>query len=307
VIGYGVMAFGAPVEALELPEPRALRPDEVLIEVKAAGVGNWDEIAREGSWNLGVAPPLALGVEAAGIVVVAGEQVQAAGVGDAVMTHPVPLREQGAWCESLIAPASSCAPKPTHMSWTEAGCFPVPALTAAQAVAAAKVGPDDVVLVSGGGGVTGGAMVQLAARAGAMVFATAGPSSRERVEGYGASAVIDYHDDEWQDRVRDIAGAPISVVLNAARNGSHDALRVLEDHGRLATITSDPPQAERGIMVESVYVAANGNLLRDLGESWVGGDLAIEIGEVLPFDRAPSALALAASGRAPGAIALSEG
>ena len=38
----GVRQLGAAVETLELPAPRALRPDEVLIEVQACGVGNWD-------------------------------------------------------------------------------------------------------------------------------------------------------------------------------------------------------------------------------------------------------------------------
>ena len=44
----GIREFGAPVELLELPGPRTLRPDEVLIDVRAGGVGNWDEIARTG-------------------------------------------------------------------------------------------------------------------------------------------------------------------------------------------------------------------------------------------------------------------
>jgi hypothetical protein len=39
----GIRQFGVPVELLELPAPRALRPDEALIDVRAAGVGNWDE------------------------------------------------------------------------------------------------------------------------------------------------------------------------------------------------------------------------------------------------------------------------
>jgi hypothetical protein len=33
---------------IELPDPRPLADDEVLIEVRAAGVANWDEIVRTG-------------------------------------------------------------------------------------------------------------------------------------------------------------------------------------------------------------------------------------------------------------------
>jgi len=39
-----------------------------LIDVRACGVGNWDEFARAGDWDLGTRPPMALGVEAAGLV-----------------------------------------------------------------------------------------------------------------------------------------------------------------------------------------------------------------------------------------------
>jgi hypothetical protein len=39
----GISAVGGPVETLEVPDPRALGADEVLIEVRAAGVGNWDD------------------------------------------------------------------------------------------------------------------------------------------------------------------------------------------------------------------------------------------------------------------------
>jgi NADPH:quinone reductase-like Zn-dependent oxidoreductase len=52
-----------------------LRADEILIDVRAAGVGNWDEFVRTGGWDTGTRPPMALGVEAAGIVASAGSSV----------------------------------------------------------------------------------------------------------------------------------------------------------------------------------------------------------------------------------------
>jgi Alcohol dehydrogenase GroES-like domain len=100
----GIREFSDPVELLELPGPRALRPDEVLIDVRACGMGNWDEIARKGGWDLGVRPPMALGVEAAGLVAAVGNQVDGVRAGDRVTTHSLPLREQGAWA-TVIATA----------------------------------------------------------------------------------------------------------------------------------------------------------------------------------------------------------
>ena len=75
---------------IEVPGPRRLPEDEVLIEVRAAGVGNWDEFVRTGGWDVGRSPPMALGVEAAGVVAAVGGMVTDWAPGDEVMTHPLP-------------------------------------------------------------------------------------------------------------------------------------------------------------------------------------------------------------------------
>ena len=49
----GVRTFGGKVETLEVDEPRPLAADEVLIEVRSAGIGNWDNIIRTGGWDVG--------------------------------------------------------------------------------------------------------------------------------------------------------------------------------------------------------------------------------------------------------------
>src|SRR5436190_17516986 len=128
----GVRGIGDRVEVIEVGEPRPLADDEVLLEVMAAGVGNWDEFVRTGGWDVGARPPMALGVEAAGTVLAAGQAVSDWAPGDAVMVHPVALRDQGTWAPQLIAPAGLLARKPPGASWEAAAAFPVPALTAEQ-------------------------------------------------------------------------------------------------------------------------------------------------------------------------------
>jgi NADPH:quinone reductase-like Zn-dependent oxidoreductase len=75
----GIETFGGEVQILELAAPQSLAPDEVVIAVRAAGVGNWDEIVRAGGWNVGRQRPLVLGVEAAFVVVAVGEEVTSPG------------------------------------------------------------------------------------------------------------------------------------------------------------------------------------------------------------------------------------
>src|SRR4051794_16750352 len=106
----GIDAFGGEVHVLELAVPGSAAPDELVISVRATGVGNWDEIVRVGDWDVGRKPPLALGVEAAGVVAAVGEEVTSFSLGDEVLTHPLPLRHQGTWAPLLAGPPAPPPP-----------------------------------------------------------------------------------------------------------------------------------------------------------------------------------------------------
>jgi NADPH:quinone reductase-like Zn-dependent oxidoreductase len=224
----GIRRFGGGIEVLELPAPRALRSGEVLISVRAAGVGNWDEYVRTGGWDTGARPPMALGVEAAGIVTALGPGVRDIPLGTAVTTHSAPFPEQGGWAQALIARAEHVAVVPPGVPTEAAAALPVPALTADQALdGAGRPGAGQVVLVHGAGGVTGGMVVQLAAYRGARVIATAGPGSADRVRALGATDVLDYHDPGWAGRVRALTGG-VDAAVNAARDGARGAALVIQ-------------------------------------------------------------------------------
>src|SRR3954454_7326708 len=300
----GISEFGDAVGRIDLPDPRPLADDEVLIEIQAAGVGNWEEFVRTGEWDVGGAPPMALGVEAAGTITAIGDSVEDWEPGDEVLTHPLPLRDQGTWAPLLIASATVLARKPAALSWEAAAAFPVPALTATQVIdGALAVRPDDVVLVNGGGGVTGTVLVGLAAARGAEVIATAGPASHERLRRLGAAHVLDYHDPEWPEHAR-VIGDGVTAVANAALNGSADAIGTVRDGGRLATITQDPPDEQRSIEVSSVIVQPDGRALGELAELAATGKLEVSTAATFPLEAAAEALAAAIGGGADGAVVL---
>src|SRR5213076_3170545 len=184
----GITARGETVEILEVDELATPAEDEVLIDVAAAGIGNWDELVRIGSWQIGGPVPMALGTEAAGTVAVAGSSVTEVREGDEVMTHPLPLRRHGTWAGKVLAPAATVAHRPSAASWEASAAFPIPALTAAQALdEALRIDSGGWVVVNGAGGVTGGLLVQLAAARGARAIATASAKKVERIRDYGAS------------------------------------------------------------------------------------------------------------------------
>ena len=199
----GVRQTGGAVELLELTEPRALRTDEILLDVRACGVGNWDEFVRTGGWDTGTRPPMALGVEAAGTVAAVGTPAGGFKPGDRVTAHSAPLREQGSWAEWFIVPAEHCAVLPSAVPFDVGAALPVPALTADQVIIGAlKMRAGQTVLVNGAGGVTGGMLVQLAAHLGATVIVTASPENAERLTAMGAAHVLDYHQPDWPGQVR---------------------------------------------------------------------------------------------------------
>lgn len=293
----GVRAFGGKVETLEVDDPRPLAADEVLIDVRSAGVGNWDNIIRTGGWDVGTKPPLALGVEAAGVIKAVGDRPGGFSVDDEVLCHPVPLRGQGTWAPFLIAPVGSLAHKPPEISWGAAAIFPVPALTAEQVVSEAlALRGGETLLVNGAGGITGGLVVQLAALRGVDVLATAGPRSADRVRGLGTREVIDYRDPMWPQHARTLAKDTIHAVANAAPGGAAAAMTALTDGGRLASITPDLPASTRGISVTAVYVRSDGTQLDRLTALLASHRLSMPTPRACSLAQAASALAHVVAG-----------
>ena len=126
----GIEKFGDGVTVLEVPDPRAPRTGEVLIEVKAAGVGNWDEFA---GLDVGIldADRTALGVAAAGAVAAVGAGFGGWSVG--IRRSPIRSHSRrrmlGAVARGRGRPAR---PQTGGASVDARRRVPVPALTAVQ-------------------------------------------------------------------------------------------------------------------------------------------------------------------------------
>jgi NADPH:quinone reductase-like Zn-dependent oxidoreductase len=303
----GVARTGAAIELLELPDPASPQAGQVLIEARACGVGNWDEFVRTGGWDTGARPPMALGVEAAGLVTAVGAGTGELRPGDTVTTHAIP---GGTWAERFIAAADQVARVPDGVPLAAAAALPVPALTADQALAAVAAWPGETpqagqtLLVHGAGGVTGGLLVQLAAHLGARVIATAGAASAGRVRAMGADEVLDYHQPGWPEQVRALTGGGADAAVNAARDGAADALRAVRDEGRLATITGDLPPAERGVARADIVVAPDGVRLGRLVTLLARGTITITTPPGYPLAEAAAALDRARQGAHGAAIVL---
>lgn len=295
----GVTRPDGPVTPLELPSPRALRDDEVLIDVRAAGVGDWDELMRVGRWPSGLRPPHALGVEAAGVVgAVSGPDLES-WLGRPVLTHTYPFRDGAAWAEHLIAPAGWIVEKPASLGWPEAAVFPVPALTTVQAVAALDSTGGSTVFVHGAGGVTGGWIAAALVGAGARVVATAG-SGASRLAAAGVSEIVDRREPEWGRAVQSAAGEPIRLAVNATPGDAAAVRDLIAPGGRLVSIAGEAPD-EPGVV--AIIVRPDAGQLAQALTLHAAGILALP--QVISFALEAAAAALQhVLTRSGGAVAL---
>jgi NADPH:quinone reductase-like Zn-dependent oxidoreductase len=274
----GIEAFSDPVTFLQLDAPGDPKPGELLIDVHVAGVGHWDEFARRGDWDLGIRPPMALGVEAAGVVRAVGGRSHFQ-IGDRVVAHSAPLRVQGAWAEQFLLEVSDAAALPESVDFETAAAFAVPALTADQTLRdVLSVKEKEMLFVNGGSGVTGRLLVQIASNLGARVITTASVKSADRLRETGAAEVVDYRSPSWGDAVLAWSGGGgVDVAVNAVPGAAAAVERLVRSGGRLATLTSDPPASARGVEVKNVFVSADGPRLQRLVELLERGKLALAV------------------------------
>ena len=278
--------FGPPevISLDDLPKPEPGR-GEVVVRVKAAGIGPWDALIRSGKSVLPQPLPLILGSDLSGEVESVGVGVEKLKVGDEVfgVTNE---RFTGAYAEYAVAKAEMLAPKPKRLNHTHAASIPVVAVTAWQMVFdLAQLSSGQAVLVHGGAGNVGGYAVQLAKRVGAMVIATASVENDSYVRRLGADGVIDYRAKRFEERVKDI-----DVVLDTVGGETLDRSYGVLKRGGIVVSAAAQPSRERaeqhGVRAFFFLVQVTTERLKMIGEMIDAGTLQSEVGEVLWLDEA---------------------
>src|SRR5262249_16915612 len=161
-----IRRFGPPnvitIDRIPLPKPGF---GELVVRVKAAGVGHWDALIRAGQVH-DEPLPLILGSELSGVIEAIGAGVSGFAVGHQVY-GATNERFTGAYAEYALASAGRTAHKPSSLDFVAAAAVPVVAVTAWQMLFEyAKVIAGQTVLIHGAAGNVGGCAVQLAHRAG---------------------------------------------------------------------------------------------------------------------------------------------
>ena len=281
-----VHKFGPPeVIALEdVPKPEP-RNGEVLVQVKAAGIGPWDALIRSGKSALPQPLPLVLGSDLSGVIDSIGPGVEPFKVGDEVF-GVTSERFTGAYAEYALAKAAMIAPKPKSLNHTHAASVPVVAVTAWQMVFDfARLSSGQSVLIQGGAGNVGGYAVQFAKLAGALVIATASAKDVSYVRSLGGVGVIDYRATRFEERVKE-TDAVIDTVGGDTLDRSYGVLK----RGGIVVSSAAQPSNEKaehhGVRAVFFLVQVTTERLRKIAELIDAEKLRTEVGEVLWLDEA---------------------
>jgi len=300
-------AYGGPEVLREVDvDPGAPGPDEVLLEVRAAGVNPADWKMYSGAW--GTDPgrlPIRLGLEASGTIIGIGPGVSEVDLGDEVIAQPI----TGAYAERVVVPVNSLIIKPAALSWEKAAGLMVAGATAAHAIAATGIGAGDTVLVHGAGGGVGAMVVQLAHARGARVVGTAAPSNHVYLTDLRATPVA--YGPGLAERVRAVAPDVSAAIDTSGTDEALDASAELVEHrSRIATIAGFGRGAQLGVQLlgngphadpgTSARLAARQRLV----DLWEAGRLDVRIGATYRLADAARAHRAGIEGRVAGKIIL---
>lgn len=303
----------------DLPVPQ-VGSTEVLVEVEAVAVNRVDALIRAGTYPTATPFPFVVGRDLVGTVRLTGPAVEGFWPGDRVWCNSLGhAGRQGSFAEYAAVPQERLYHLPDGVDPTLAVAVAHPAATAYLAwFVHAGLRPGQTVHVGGAAGNVGTAAVQMAARAGARVLASARPADHERCRRAGAELVVDYHAPDLDQQLLDAAPDGVDVCWDTS--GTHDldlAAAVLSPGGRLL-LTAGPDSRPRlpvgplytkdiGILGFVISRAATTDLAEAatlINDMLVAGQLTTRIAHELPLTDAALAHTLVEEGTVRGRIVL---
>ena len=300
VKAFGYRTFGGPdvQEFLELDTPSPL-PDELLIEVRAAGVNPVDWKIRSGAYGANAHDlPAVLGSEAAGVVRGVGQDVEGFSLGDEVFG--MTATGSGGYAEYTLLAAGVSAPKPANVSFEDAATLTVAAATAYDGVT--RLGPKagQTLLINGSSGGVGVAAAQIGRDLGLNVIGTANPNNQALIESLDATFVSYVGDVEGA--VRQLMPDGVDAIFDLAGGAGLQAVAgLVSDRSKLIS-AGDPSVAELGgHMVER---DRSRRVLDIVAAMVADGKLDPHVEDVRPLAEAAEALAAVEVGHARGKVVI---
>jgi NADPH:quinone reductase-like Zn-dependent oxidoreductase len=303
--------FGGSIALMDLPVPE-IGPGEVLIRVRAAGVNPFDWKVADGALE-GERKhrfPLILGFDAAGVIERVGAGVTELAEGDEVYGYLFkPVMGGGSYAEYVSAPASIVARKPESVGFAESAALPTPGLAAMDLMDAVDLREGETVLVVGATGGVGSYAVQLAARRGARVIATARRANETFVREFGAAETIDHTREDLVEAVLVAHPDGIEAIIDVAsdREALGHIAGLVKKGGRVASSVYAADAGGltgRDIRAAKVSMQPDARRLRELARLVDAGEISVRLARAFPLERAPEALEESRLGHVRGKLVL---
>jgi NADPH:quinone reductase-like Zn-dependent oxidoreductase len=292
-VGWAIDAYGDEPTLHTLPMP-VPGDGDILIAMRGAEVGDWDELVRTGGWPMERPFPLVLGLAGAGRVAALGRAVTGFQIGDPVYAYSYPLFDNGAWAEYMLVPQAYAARPPAAMPLVLAGALPIVGLTAHECLLdVLQLKKGESILITAASGGVGHLAVQIAARLGAHVVATARALNHEFVSGLGAELVIDYSKEDVVAAVRARYPAGVDKVLSGVSGpDANQALRAVRNGGMVVDLPGAITGSRPGVRLVSDYVVRGDGARLAQVSALIGQGVRLQVQPPIAFERAPQALEL---------------
>ncbi len=219
----------------DIAEP-STPPGALKVSVRAAGCNFFDILMVQGKYQVRPAFPFTPGAEVAGVISELGEGVEGFSVGDEVFGSA----GLGGFAEYSIVSAGAAHRLPEGMSFEQGAAFPMVYPTSyAGLVFRGGLMPGENLLVHAAAGGVGLAAVQIGSALGARVIATAGGAEKlEVARRNGADELIDYREEDFVARVRELTnGKGADVIYDSVGGDVFDkSLKCIAWNGRLVVV-----------------------------------------------------------------------
>lgn len=314
------------IEFSDLPKP-AIKPNEMLVQVYAAGINPIDNMIPTGMFKpvLHFKLPATLGSDLAGVVIEVGGKVTRFKPGDAIFASIFDLGI-GSLTEFAVVPESAAAMKPANLDFVQAASIPMVGLTAWQALKeCANLKADQKVFIPAGSGGIGTFAIQLAKHLGAIVGTTTSTRNVDFVRNLGANTIVDYKKQAFEEVLHNY-----DVVLGTTRSDTIEkSIDILKPGSKIISLVGPLDAAfarsrkmsgiltfvfglmsrkinrlskKKGVDYSFLFVRPDGSQLSEISKLLEAETIKPVIDKVFPFEHAKQALAYLAEGHAKGKV-----
>jgi NADPH:quinone reductase-like Zn-dependent oxidoreductase len=310
----------------QVPCPE-LKPNEILVEVHAAGINPIDNMITTGIFKpiLRFKLPAIMGSDLAGVVTEVGSSVTRFKIGDAIFANVFDLGT-GSIAEFAVVPENVAAPKPANLDFVQAASIPMVGLTSWQALKErADLQLGQKVFIPAGSGGVGTFAIQFAKYLGAKVATNTSTANVQMVSSLGADEVIDYKKQAFEKVLRGY-----DLVLGTIRGDAIEkSVDILKPGGKIVSLVGPLDKAfararrlnvflgfvfglmsrkivrlarKKDVEYSFLFARPEGAQLNEIGKLLESERIRPVIDKVFPFEQAKEALEYLAQGRSRGKV-----